>query len=229
MRKTIAIVGYGPGISSAVAQKFGQNGFSIALIGRTPDKLQAGVTALQAQGIEAAAFPGDASSAESIRATIARVSAEFGPIHVIEWTAYATGAGDLVSAESAAVRAVLETPIVALLAAVQEALPDLRASKGAVLITGGAFGDLGPEMDARAVEFNSMGLALANAAKHKLAGLLNARLKADGVYAGEVVVAGTIKGSAWDKGNANLDGSKVADAFWQLYQERNVSSVRVGP
>ena len=27
--------------------------------------------------------------------------------------------------------------------------------------------------------------------------------------------------------NGNLDGSKVADAFWQLYQERSVSSVRV--
>jgi hypothetical protein len=133
------------------------------------------------------------------------------------------------SADSAAVRAVLETPLVGLLAAVQEALPDLRANQGAVLITGGALGELGPEMDARAVAFSSMGLALANAAKHKLVGLLNARLKADGVYVGEVVVAGTIKGSAWDKGNANLEGSKVADAFWQLYQERNVSSVRVTP
>ena len=49
-------------------------------------------------------------------------------------------------------------------------------------------------MDAYAVGTKSMGLALANAAKHKLVGLLAQRLKDDGVYVGEVMIAGVIKG-----------------------------------
>ena len=32
MSKTIVIVGYGPGVSSAVARKFGAAGFSVALV-----------------------------------------------------------------------------------------------------------------------------------------------------------------------------------------------------
>ena len=43
MAKTMIVCGYGPGISNAVAQRFGAEGFSVALIGRSADKLAAGV------------------------------------------------------------------------------------------------------------------------------------------------------------------------------------------
>ena len=59
-----------------------------------------------------------------------------------------------------------------------------------------------------------MGLAVANAAKHKLAGLLAERLPPDGVYVGEVIVAGLVKGTASDRGNATIASSIVADKFW---------------
>jgi NAD(P)-dependent dehydrogenase (short-subunit alcohol dehydrogenase family) len=38
MAKTILIVGYGPGISTAVAEKFGSAGFSVALVGLGPGR-----------------------------------------------------------------------------------------------------------------------------------------------------------------------------------------------
>jgi hypothetical protein len=69
--------------------------------------------------------------------------------------------------------------------------------------------------------------ALANAAKHKLVGLLAQRLKGEGIYVGEVMVAGNIKGSAWDKGAATVDGSMVANKFWELYQARREVRARV--
>ena len=61
MAKTIVVVGFGPGISSAVAEKFGSSGFSVGLVARSEERLAAGVKALKAKGIEAAAFPADAS------------------------------------------------------------------------------------------------------------------------------------------------------------------------
>lgn len=39
--KLIAVAGYGPGISAAVARKFGRQGFKVALISRTKAKLEA--------------------------------------------------------------------------------------------------------------------------------------------------------------------------------------------
>jgi NADP-dependent 3-hydroxy acid dehydrogenase YdfG len=230
MGKTILVVGFGPGISTAVAEKFGSAGLSVALVARSEERLAAGVKALKARGIEAAAFPADAGDPAAIRAVVGKARAALGPITVIHWNAYGgSETGDLVTAAPAAVRGVFDVAIVGLLAAVQEALPDLKKTKeGAILITNGAFGDINPHVDEGAVIAKAMGLALANAAKHKLVGLLAQRLKGDGVYVGEVMVAGMIKGTRWDNGQANLDGPTIANKFWELYQARGEVRARVG-
>jgi short-subunit dehydrogenase len=229
MGKTILVVGFGPGISTAVAEKFGSAGFSVGLVARSQERLAAGVSALKAKGIEAAAFPADAGDQVAIRGVVGKARAALGPITVVQWNAYGgSEAGDLLTADAAAVRAVFDVAVVGLLAVVQEALPDLKKTKeGAVLITNGAFGELSPQVDEYAVSAKAMGLALANAAKHKLVGLLAQRLKGDGVYVGEVMVAGTVKGTPWDSGSANLDGSTIANKFWELYQARGDVRARV--
>jgi NAD(P)-dependent dehydrogenase (short-subunit alcohol dehydrogenase family) len=228
MGKTILVVGYGPGISTAVAEQFGVSGFSVALVARNEAKLAAGVNALKAKGVEAAAFTADASDPAAIRAAVGKARAALGPIAIVHWNAYGGGeSGDLVTADPAAVRGVFDVAIVGLLATVQEALPDLKKEKGAVLVTNGAFGEDSPQMDAFAVSAKAMGLALANAAKHKLVGILAERLKADGVYVGQVTVAGAVKGTAWDSGNATLEAATIANKFWDLYQARKDVRARV--
>jgi NADP-dependent 3-hydroxy acid dehydrogenase YdfG len=229
MGKTVVVVGFGPGISTAVAEKFGSSGFSVALVARNEQRLAAGVSSLNAKGIEAAAFPADASDPAAVRAAIAKARTALGPITVIHWNAYGgSEARDLVATDPAAVRSVFDVAVVGLLAAVQAALPDLKQSKeGAVLVTNGAFGENNPQMDAFAVSAKAMGLALANAAKHKLVGLLAQQLKGDGVYVGEVMVAGTVKGTLWDSGGANLDGSTIANKFWELYEARGEVRARI--
>jgi NADP-dependent 3-hydroxy acid dehydrogenase YdfG len=151
------------------------------------------------------------------------------PITVVLWTAYGgAAAGDLVTADVAAIRGVFDVAIVGLLAAVQEALPDLKQTKeGAVLVANGAFGEDNPQTDALAAGAKAMGLALANAAKHKLVGLLSERLKADGVYVGEIMIAGMIKGTVWDNGNATIEGARIANKFWELYQARGEIRARI--
>jgi NADP-dependent 3-hydroxy acid dehydrogenase YdfG len=228
MAKTILVVGFGPGISSAVAEKFGTSGFSVAIVGRHEDKLSAGVKALKAKGIDASAFPGDAGDVASIRGAVRNSRAALGPISVVHWNAYGGAeGGDLATADPAAVPGVFSVAIVGLLATVQEVLPDLRETKGAVLVTNGAFGEVNQQIDAYAVSAKAMGLALANAAKHKLVGLLAERLKGDGIYVGEVMVAGTVKGTAWDTGNATLVAGAIAGKFWELYQARSEIRARV--
>jgi NADP-dependent 3-hydroxy acid dehydrogenase YdfG len=51
--KTIASVGIGPGVSTAVAATFGAEGFSVALIARSHAPLDVGVEALKAWAISA--------------------------------------------------------------------------------------------------------------------------------------------------------------------------------
>ncbi|BDI29894.1 short-chain dehydrogenase [Capsulimonas corticalis] len=228
MSKTIVVVGFGPGISAAVARKFGTKGFSVALVARSEERLASGVAELKAVGIEAAAFPADAGNAAAIRAAIARARAELGPITVIHWNAFSgSEVGDVVTADPEAVRDVFDVAIVGLLSAVQEALPDLKdAHEGAILVTNGALGETTPQMDEFAANLKIMGVALANAAKHKLVGLLSQRLKGDGIYVGEITIAGTIKGTAWESADS-LDPATVADKFWELYQGRGEVRARM--
>ena len=81
-------------------------------------------------------------------------------------------------------------------------------------------------MDEYATSLKTMGVALANAAKYKLVGLLAQRLKDDGVYVGEVMIAGTIKGTVWADANS-IEPSTVADRFWELYQARDEIRTRI--
>jgi NADP-dependent 3-hydroxy acid dehydrogenase YdfG len=228
MAKTILVVGFGPGISTSVAEKFGSSGFSVALVARNEEKLAAGVKALRAKGINAAAFSADAGDPVAIRAAVGKARTALGPVTVIHWNASGgAAAGDLITAEVAAVRNGFDV-VIGLLAAVQESLPDLKETKeGAVLITNGAFGEISPQVDELAAKAKVMGVALGNAAKHKLVGLLAERLKGDGVYVGEVMIAGTIKGTPSDKGNANIDPSTIANKFWELYVARAEVRARI--
>ncbi len=96
-----------------------------------------------------------------------------------------------------------------------------------MLVTNGAFGELSPQADEFAVGLKSMGVAVANAAKHKLVGLLAAKLKGEGVYVGEVMVAGMVKGTAWDNGQGGIESSAIADKFWNLYRARQATRDRI--
>jgi short-subunit dehydrogenase len=230
MAKTILVVGYGPGISNAVAEKFGQAGFSVALVARNEEKLKAGLHALKAKGVEAAAFPADAGDPVSIRDAVRKARSSVGPITILHWNAYGSNtAGDLMAADPTALRELFNVPIVGLVSAVQEALPDLQKSdEAAVLITNGAFGFIDAQIDGMVVAAKFMGLGLANAVKYKLTGLLAERLKGDGIYVGEVTVGGMVKGTLWDDGSARIEASTIANKFWDLYKARRETRALIG-
>lgn len=228
MTKTIVVVGFGPGISAAVAERFGREGFAVALVARNAAKLADGVKAFEANGIKAMACPADASDPAKLRSALAKAR-ELGPIGALHWNAFDGGAaGDLLASDASAVRGTFDVAIVGLLAAIQELLPDLKAAgDGAVLVTNGAFGENNPQIDALATRLKVMGLALANAAKHKLVGMLSEALKPSGVYVGEVMVAGLVKGTASDTGGATILASTIAEQFWALYRARGDVHARV--
>ena len=221
MTKTLLVCGYGPGISNAVAERFGAEGFSVALAARSADRLATGVKALEAKGIRAAAFPTDLADPGAARMLVSKVRETLGPITVLEWNAYSAGAGDLLAADPAAIRGTLDMAVTNLLMVVQAALPDLKAQKdGAILVINGGLGYFDAKLDAAAVQWNTMGLSVANAAKHKLVGVLAKKLQSDGIYVGEAMVLGSIKGAAFDNGNATIAPSTVAAKLWELYRAR---------
>lgn len=222
MARTIIVCGYGPGISSAVARKFGDEGFQVAIVARNAERLEAGAKALTDAGITAKAFTCDLGDVAAVQQLVADVRSSLGPITVIHWNAYAGMAGDLTTCDPSDLRTVMDVGVVGEVAAVQAALPDLRAQEGAaVLVTGGGFAFYSDQVDQMIAQWNAMGLGVAKAAQHKLTGVLHQKLKADGIYVGSIIVMGMVRGTAFDQGNAGVDPADVAGAFWQLYQDRS--------
>lgn len=227
--KTIVITGYGPGISHAVAEQFGAQGFSLVLAARNAEKLKSNAAALEAKGYPVLAVPTDAADPNSVKVLIAAARAKFGSIDVLHWNAASPLAGDLLTTSVEDLRSVFDAGVTGLVVAVQEALPDLRKAKNAaVLVTDGGYGLDLDAVDKVGVEYGAMGLSIGNAAKHKTVRLLNKKLKPENIYVAEVMVSGLVKGTAWDDGTAKLEASVVGARFWKLYTERTELSVVVG-
>ena len=89
-----------------------------------------------------------------------------------------------------------------------------------MLVTNGAFGYVEPHMDALGIALDAVGgVSRQRRPKAKLVGLLAARLKDEGVYVGEVTIAGVVKGTGW--GDGGIEPSSIADQFWAMAQARD--------
>jgi short-subunit dehydrogenase len=73
MSKVLAVLGAGTGLGVSVAQRFGREGFRVALVARRKDRLDALVEKLAGEGVEAAAFAADLSEPAEVPALIAAI------------------------------------------------------------------------------------------------------------------------------------------------------------
>ncbi|GID26712.1 SDR family NAD(P)-dependent oxidoreductase [Paractinoplanes brasiliensis] len=83
---TIAIVGAGPRLGLSIAKVFGRNGFSVALVARTQDKLDRLAVELGESGIDAAGFAADIMDRPPLIAAFTGIKERFGTIDVLEFS-----------------------------------------------------------------------------------------------------------------------------------------------
>lgn len=229
MKHTVVICGYGPAIGHATALKFGQAGHPVALVARQVQALADGVAALQAQGVQARAFPADLSDVAQVRRVIDAARSALGPIGVLHWNAFVDVDGDLLAISVEDLQLGLSLRVVSYIAAVQAAIHDLEATQGAVLSTNGVTAFHGEKVNAFAQDFGI--LAIPAAAQHKATGLLKQTLARRGVYVGEVVINGFVQGSVSTELHAipaTIAPADIAEQFWQLHAARTAHSVVFG-
>ncbi|RKR75336.1 SDR family NAD(P)-dependent oxidoreductase [Frondihabitans australicus] len=227
MTSTFVIVGYGPGISHAVAERAGADGHRLALVGRTESRLGEGVAALAQAGIDAAAYPADASDPASLGEALARITADAESVAGVLWTAFRGGnVTDVLAADPATLGDVFGVGVRGLLTTVQALREPLVASGGVVLVANGALGEASEQMDAVSQMLGADGTALECAAKSKLVGLLAERLRGDGVYVGQITVAGSVSGTATASPTA-ISAASIAEQFWSMASERSETRTRI--
>lgn len=208
VKHTILICGYGPGISQAVARRFGQAGHPVAAVARNAQRLAAAIAELTGEGIQARAFPADLGDVEAVRRVVADARAGSGPIGILHWNGFLDVEGDLLSVSLADLNRSFEVRVAGYIAAVQASLADLEAHRGSVLATSGIMALDDPRIDAFATGYGA--LAIGVAAQHKATGILAHTLAPRGVHVGEVIVNGFVAGTPGADGKRGT----LAPAVW---------------
>ncbi|KAJ3117709.1 hypothetical protein HDU96_005839 [Phlyctochytrium bullatum] len=219
MSKVIVVAGYGPGISNGVAAKFSKT-HKVALLARTQEKLDKAAKDLSASGATVKGFAVDLSDPTAVKKTISDIRTSFGTIDILFWNPSPAGAL-LLNSTPEQLHSSFNLQVVSLVAAVQAALDDLKANKGAVLVTGGGLSLENEYVVKTTVEWNFSTTVSGKAAQRKTVNLLNEELKSHGVYAGEVTVLGAVKGTPFDNGSATITSEAVAEKFNELYTKRD--------
>lgn len=219
----IAIVGAGQGLGISIARVFGKQGFQVALLARSRATLDALVTELGAEGIEAAGFTADVLDRPSLTAALAQVKDRFGAIDVLEYSPAVATQGtalDMVGPLETTpenLQPQIDFYVGGALTAVAAVLPDMiGAGKGTLLITTGA-GSVSPlpmmgNVNAAAAALRNWTLNLHQVVAEK------------GVYAAHVAIG------VWMGSGGTYDApATVAQNYWDLYIARDQAELQYLP
>jgi short-subunit dehydrogenase len=214
MSKSILIIGAGPGISTAVAKKFGQNGYSIGLINRNVETAKAIINGLAEKGITAFSSPADVADTAALQGAITDLKQKLGGINVLLYNAAAIKVKNILSETAEELAADFKVNVGGALESIKFLYNDLKRNGGAVLLTGGGL----------AIHPHSMygSLAIGKAGIRSLALQLYAPLKADGIYLGTLTINNTVTP---DSATHSFD--IVADKFWELFVNRSQAESRL--
>lgn len=206
MDKVMVLVGMGPGVGTAVAQRFAREGFAVGAVARDAARLQGALQPLRAAGARVAAAAADAGDAAALRAALDALRGELGDPGVLVYNAAAARPLPLAQLGAEQLMADLHTSIGGALAAAQAVLPAMRArSAGTLLFTGGGFAlEPMPVMAS---------LGVGKAGIRNLAYSLFAELKDAGIHAATVTICGPVQpGTAFDP-------ARIAEAYWALHSQ----------
>lgn len=201
MSQSIMIVGAGPGIGQAVAERFGKAGWTVVLAGRNAPRLESQAAGLRAEGVAAHAITVDATDSVALRAALAEADRITGGLTAVHYNAAVVRAQDLFSMTDAEVVGDLATNVAGALHVIRVAVERFGTRGGTILMTGGG---LGIEPDAG---YASLGLG--KAALRNLVRGLAPSLAPRGVRIATVTVATLVA-------PGSRQAAEVADRFWNL-------------
>lgn len=179
----ILVVGAGPGVGAAVARRFGQAGYGVALIARSGQRLDALGASLQAQGITTGWTPVDITDGAALRETIARFGAYSGQIDVLHFNPSAFRQKDPLELTPDELLEDVRLGTASLLTAVQAARPFM--SSGARITATGSMAADQPWHEAAS-------LGVQKAALRNLVRSIDATLAPDGIRAMSLTVRGVL-------------------------------------
>ena len=210
----------------SVAHRFGKEGYVVALISRSADRHADYLQALDAAGVNAAAFTADAADPAQLRNAVDAAHKHFGRIDVGYYglAAAMSLTGDITTLDAAGAESALKGVLPAV-DFTSLLIPELTERGSGGLLFAGGLSSVVPMPPLG-------GLALFAAALRNYAVTLNAGLAPAGVYAGTITIGGLIERgdihtamqqnpAFVELGVGTLNPDDLAETVWQLYTERD--------
>jgi len=209
MNKLLTIVGMGPGISKAVADRFAKEGYSLAMIARSEERLSLFQELYEKELIYSRYYVADASDAHKLQTAIESVHRDLGPTSVLLYNASRLKKVDILQETMENLSADLKVNVGGALEAVKAVLPAMKErGSGTILLTGGGLA-LRPN-----AQYGS--LSIGKAGLRSLAFQLKQTLAGTGIKVATVTVAGFVSPKSPKHTPEN-----VAEQFWQLHQSES--------
>ncbi len=127
------VAGVGPGNGTALSRKFAAEGYSVAMLARSEERLHS----LEKEISGATGYAVDIGDRRQVREVIARITRELGPVNVLVHNAAAGAFNSFMDAEPATLELTFRTNVMSLLHLGQAVVPDmLKAGRGDIVVIG---------------------------------------------------------------------------------------------
>ncbi|KQU28515.1 MULTISPECIES: SDR family NAD(P)-dependent oxidoreductase [unclassified Rhodococcus (in: high G+C Gram-positive bacteria)] len=216
---TIAIIGAGEGLGTAVARRFGREGFAVALISRNQDNVDRIATTLAAEGFTAKGFAANVRDAAALTSALDSAAEELGTVEVLQYSpvpakefmkpVLETSAEDLAGP--------VEFSIYGPVTAVNHVLPGMRTlGRGTLLFVNGS--------SAVRPGATVAGTSIAFAGESAYAQLLHDALSPEGLHVGQLIIPRGIGG-----GEPSHEPEAIAQSLWDIHTTRADFRTYVAP
>jgi len=141
--KVVVITGASSGIGAALSKEFAAQGATVVLAARRLDRLEELKQEIEKTGAKALAVECDVTSEESVNAAFEKVRTELGQIDVVVANAGFGVTGNIDRLKVSDIERQFDTNVYGVLRTIYAALPDLKKSKGRLVLIGSVSGFIG--------------------------------------------------------------------------------------
>lgn len=207
MKKTIVVIGAGPGLGFGVAKKFGKKGYFVILVARNQESLMKMSDELNMENIDNTFALGDSSEEKNFKKVLEGIKSEFGTPDVVVYNVGIT-AKDPEDLTTEDLVHHFKTDVAGAWTTVKVFTDDEFANKkGSIIFTGGGL--------ALYPSDGFIPLSIDKAALRSMAYILNNKFKDKGIYVGTVTVCGSINGDKY------FSADNIAEMYWQMNERRD--------
>jgi NAD(P)-dependent dehydrogenase (short-subunit alcohol dehydrogenase family) len=199
----VAIVGAGPGLGSALARRFAKAGWSVALVAKRQNVLDAGLSELVPFAVNTCAAEADVVDRPALERAFASIENAVGVPDVVVYNASIYQDEAALELSDEALRLALDIHVVGALNTAQYAIATMRQAEHGVLV-------FTVNSLARSPEAMSAALSIGKGAQLNLALSLERELAGTPIHIGVVTVCGPIKAGTF------YDPDRLANIYWEL-------------